>query len=415
MKNSLLILSTCFAMIFGACKQNTNLHEGHTVKAKESIYTCPMHPEIQKNQARDCPICGMSLVEKKEVSDTVNDISLNDMLKPTNEFVLSSIPTTNIQKKEEDIAIQALGSIAYDTRQIESIAARVAGRIEKLYVRYRFQKIQKGDHLMDVYSPALQTAQQNLLFLLQNDPQNHSIIDAAKEKLLLMGMSEKQLQQLIQSRQLSSNIAIYSNVTGHIHDAMQSTNMGSTSGKMKDIALLTEELSLKEGMYVEKGQTIFSVYNPARAWVVLNVFGENQSMVKLHNFVKIVPETAPNKQFSGKIDYIEPFYRKDNKTLSVRVYFDNSHLKIPIGSQVSASIIGNTKNAFWLPKEAVLSLGLDRIVFLKKDDGFVAKKITTGIMHEGHIQVLDGLSIEDAVATDAQYLMDSESFIKVKN
>ena len=68
----------------------------------------------------------------------------------------------------DDPGVEALGSIAYDTRQVESISARVSGRVEKLYVRYRYQKINKGDRIMDIYSPELLTAQQNLLFLLKN-------------------------------------------------------------------------------------------------------------------------------------------------------------------------------------------------------------------------------------------------------
>ncbi|MFX6218443.1 hypothetical protein ABTF55_21840, partial [Acinetobacter baumannii] len=77
-----------------------------------------------------------------------------------------------------------------------------------------------------------------------------------------------------------------------------------------------------------------------------------------------------------------------SKTLTARVYFNNSVLKIPIGSQVKAIVFGNTKEAYWLPKEAVISLGIDKIVFQKADGGFKAVKISTGITHEKNIQVL---------------------------
>lgn len=344
---------------------------------------------------------------------THTDVTLTSLLKPTNEFVVSSIPLTVIQSKEEQIEIEALGNIAYDTRQASNIASRVSGRIEKLYVRYRFQKIVKGQHILDIYSPELMTAQQNLLFLLKNDGGNTSFIAAAKDKLLLLGMSNQQLQEIIQSGKPSPAIALYSKYSGHIHDAIPETQMNTSSVEMKDISLITSELSLKEGMYVQKGQSIFSVYNPARAWAILHIYGENQALVKKDNTVRIVPETAPEKNFRAAIDFIEPFYQPGSKTLTARVYFDNSTLKIPIGSQVRATIFGNTKNAYWLPREAVLSLGLDKIVFLKKDGGFQAQKVNTGITHKTHIQVVGGLTETDSVAANAQYLMDSESFINV--
>jgi Cu(I)/Ag(I) efflux system membrane fusion protein len=168
-------------------------------------------------------------------------------------------------------------------------------------------------------------------------------------------------------------------------------------------------------MYVQRGQSVFTIFNPNKAWVILNIYGENQSLIKKGNSVRIVPETAPGKDFRATIDFIEPFYKKGSKTLGARVYFDNSILKVPIGSQVRATIFGNTKDAFWLPKESVLSLGIDKIAFLRKDDGFIAKKIIIGITYKNHIQILSGLSNQDSVAINAQFLMDSESFIKSNN
>jgi Cu(I)/Ag(I) efflux system membrane fusion protein len=379
------------------------------------IYTCPMHPEQVGDAPGTCPICGMDLIKKAEEKTSSIEIDLESLLKPTNEFVVSAIPVTTIQKKEEQIEIEALGNIAYDTRQVGSISSRVSGRIEKLYVRYRFQKVNKGQRILDIYSPELMTAQQNLLFLLQNDPENITFIQAAKEKLLLLGMSTIQVQQVIQSGKPSLTIAVYSNYSGHIHEAASEGKMNREPGAMKDISLITEELTLKEGMYIQKGQSIFTVYNPDKAWAILNIFGESQSLVKTGNAVRIIPETAPGKDFRATIDFMEPFFREDSKTLTARVYFDNAKLKIPIGSQVRGVIFGNAKEAYWLPKDAVLSMGLDKLVFKRSKDGFKAGKVNTGITHKNHIQVLSGLSETDSVAVNAQYLMDSESFIKVKN
>jgi Cu(I)/Ag(I) efflux system membrane fusion protein len=127
-----------------------------------------------------------------------------------------------------------------------------------------------------------------------------------------------------------------------------------------------------------------------------------------------VPEAMPQKAFRAQINFIEPFYRQGSKTLTARVYFDNYQMRIPIGSQVRANIFGNTTNAIWLPNEAVLSLGINNIVFVKISGGFVARKIQSGIRQQKFVQVISGLSVKDTVASNAQYLTDSESFIKVK-
>lgn len=397
-----------------ACNSNNNPHAKHKAETVKETYTCSMHPEVVSNKPGTCPICGMELVKKEADSKKVADVDLRSLMKPTNEFVVSSIPVTSIRKREEQIEIEALGIIAYDTRQEGSISARVSGRIEKLHVKFRYQQISKGQHILDIYSPELLTAQQNLLFLLKNDPGNSTMIGAAKERLLLLGMSNGQLENAIHSGKPSLTIAVYSNYSGHIHEAPEKGKMNNDPALMKDISRITEELSLKEGMYVQKGQSIFTVYNPDHAWAVLNIYGENQALVKIGNTVRVVPETAPGKDFRATIDFIEPFYRKENKTPTARIYFNNTALKIPIGSQVRATIFGNARDSYWLPKEAVLSLGMDKVVFEKSDGGFEAHKIITGIIHKNHIQVLNGLNETDSVAANAQYLMDSESFIKIK-
>lgn len=354
----------------------------------------------------------MNMEMNENDTSTISDAQLNFLLKPTNEYVLSSVPVTTISTANEAIEIKALGNIMYDTRQVGSVSARIAGRIEKLYVRYRYQAVSKGQKIMDIYSPEILTAQQNLLFLLKSDPENTSFITAAKEKLLLLGMSNAQLQQVIKTRKPNFTISIFSPYSGHVHEAEPMGNTEQTPAAMKNISLLTEELRLKEGMYLEKGQSIFSIYNPGRAWAVLNFFADEQSAITKGSAVRIVPETMPDKAFMGKINFIEPFYRKENKTVTARVYFDNSILKIPIGSQVTATLYGKDFPGYWLAADAVVSLGIDKAVFVKQGTGFKAHKVVTGAANKNSIQILSGLSLQDTVAANAQYLMDSESFIK---
>ena len=249
-------------------------------------YQCPMPQDsVFTDHPGDCPKCGMTLVKIKE-EDLAADVDLDDLLKPTNEFVVSNIKVSSLEKSNQDLVLESLGNIAYNTNYEGSIASRISGRIEKLYVRYRYQKVQKGDKVMEIYSPEMMTAQQNLLFLLKNDASNSSLIDAAKNRLLLLGMDEKTLATLIRTEKPTASIIVYSNYNGHIHDAGNGIEMKKEPGAMKDISLLTEELSLKEGMYVHKERTVFQVLKPDRAWVVLNLFPDQVYLVKKGNLAE---------------------------------------------------------------------------------------------------------------------------------
>jgi Cu(I)/Ag(I) efflux system membrane fusion protein len=398
-------------LIFNSCgNKKTTITQTET----KQLWTCSMHPEIIRDKPGTCPICGMDLVPKMDQATALHEIELTDLLQPTDRFVVSDLPVTTLKNSGEMIEVDAFGTIAYDTKLVNTISARVSGRIEKLYVRYRYQEIRRGQRIMDIYSPELLATEQELLFLIKNDPSNHALINAAKQKLLLLGVSEGQLQQILKSGKPSLTIAVYSNYSGHIHEA-GNVMPGNPSTERMDISRITDELSIKEGMYVEKGQNIFQLYDVSRSWVLLNIFPEYLSLVRKGDPVRIIPETAPAKNFRAQIDFIEPVYRKDNKKLTARVYFNNSRLQIPIGSQVKATIFVSTKETNWLPKDAVLSLGMDKVVFVKTSGGFKAQKVLIGITYKNQIQLISGLSPTDSVAANAQFLTDSESFIKASD
>ena len=387
-----------------------------TKQTAEDIYTCPMHPQVIEHHPGNCPICGMALVKKEytasEAKNTAAD--LHTLLRPTNSAVISGIPVTTIQSSAQSLSIAALGRVDYDTRRVQTIAARISGRIEKLYVKYRYQHVHMGDKIMDIYSPELVTAQQDLLFIVRNDPENTALLDAARTKLQLLGMDHQQLQQIIASGKPQYKVTVYSHYTGHIHEAGNMTE--TTGGESQPMVVPTGmgELPLKEGMYVQKGQTLFQLYNTDESWIILHLYPGHSSLIKAGSPVTITPETAPDNAFNATISYIEPFYRADSKTLTARVYFDNSQRQLPIGSQVKATIRGQTGPGSWLPREAVLSLGLHPVVLKKENSVFQVSAVQTGIITDHLIQITSGLTVQDSVAANAQFLMDSESFIKVK-
>ena len=89
-------------------------------------------------------------------------------------------------------------------------------------------------------------------------------------------------------------------------------------------------------------------------------------------------------------------------------------MQLPVGSQVKAKISGSPQNTNWLPKESIVSLGLDKVVFVKAPGGFMPHIVATGFTNNGKTQILNGLAVTDSVALNAEYLIDSESFIKIK-
>lgn len=391
-----------------ACNNIKN-KENNVTNSSGDLYTCSMHPQVLEHHPGNCPICGMKLIKKNAKPIALNNLKLETLLKPTSEFVLSSLPVTTPQQGDANIPVKAYGIIESDTRAAGSISARVSGRIEKLFLRYRYQKIEAGQKVMEIYSPELETAQENLLFLLKNDAENTSFVNVAKQKLLLLGMSTTELNKVIKMGKPLHNVTVYSNYSGHVHDAGMKHDINQNESNNTEP--LTQELSLKEGMYVTKGQTLFMIMNHHKVWAALQIFPNDLPSVKKGNVVQIIPETDTNAVIKGKIDFIEPFFRDNNKTITARVYFDNMDMLI-IGSHVTADIYTGSKPGLWIPQTAVVSLGMNEVAFIKSGEGFIAHKIITGTHTSNTVQIISGLNKTDTIAVNAQYLMDSESFIK---
>src|SRR5690242_15542448 len=234
-----------------------------TANEKEDVYTCSMHPQIISHKPGRCPICGMNLVKKENAMRELTQADLSALIQPVNSTVLSTVPVTALKRNAQVINIKAVGTVEYDTRYMKTVSAWVSGRIDKLYVRYRFQAVHAGQKVMDIYSPELLTAQQNLLFLLKNDPGNNNLIQAAKQKLMLLGMSGQQIRSVINDGEAYTNISVCSPYNGHVHEAGQFTN----SPAPVTLPTETQALQIKEGMYINKGQPVFQVNDMRHVWV----------------------------------------------------------------------------------------------------------------------------------------------------
>jgi Cu(I)/Ag(I) efflux system membrane fusion protein len=397
-----------------------NTKDNH--KMHEASYTCPMPSDsVFSDMPGKCPKCGMKLIKIEEHSTHTKTESIEEfdfLLKPTDEFAISSIPLITLQDTTVSVLVNSLGVVSYDKNYVGSISSKTTGRIEKLLVRYKYQKVFKGQKIMEIYSPELLTEQQNLIFLLKNDNTNTTLIDASKQRLHLLGITDNDIQNVIATLKPSPYISVYANYTGHLHDAgsQMTVNNTSTTSSMNitDAAANSTELKLKEGMYVQKGQSVFTIFNQDKVYALLNIYNNDLPLIKKGITVELSPEASKSNKIYGKIDVIEPFYRNESKTQTIRVYFNNNSLKLPIGSQIKATIMADPKRSKWVPNTAVLNMGIEKVVLKKVQQGLVPVKVKSGIQYSKLIEITNGLTLKDSIASNAQFLMDSESFIKIK-
>ncbi len=351
--------------------------------------------------------CGDRNNGRRQHIPAVPDSVLAPLLRSTDEFALSKLPTVQLRHGTESILLDLEGLLAWDTRAVGSITARVSGRIEKLNVRSMFGKVTKGEAIAEIYSPELATAQENLLFILKQDPGNSSLIAAARSKLLLLGMTEGQLKRITDKGAIEPTVTIISAYTGRAIDPGMEIPGPTASGLQP-----TAALALKEGDYVEKGATLMSIADDRKIWALIKVPPAESDALTPGDSITIVPSAGSGHSVKGRIGTIEPFFRNGEWNLTARVPLDNSKLGLPVGMPVRAIAKRKVKDADWLPRSAVVSLGTEQVVFIAADAGFTARSVQTGIRSDSLVQVLGGLKPGERVAANGQFLMDSESFIK---
>ncbi len=423
------------ALTVTACTQKSPAHEGHVAKEspglesqtteEKTVYTCPMHPEILRDAPGSCPICHMDLVKKEnDHADHLAGPDTNEiLLKPSYQYVLSTTSTIRPERKSITDSLQVPGYLAYDARQLKAVSARYGGRIERLYVRYPFQSVQKGQRLLDIYSPDIASAQQDLIFLKENDADNATLIENARRRLSLLDMTDKQIREVETNRKPLLSLPVFSPYAGLLVESSGASPAGIMpgSGMNSDktwqnltpppAATTSAELSLKEGMYVQAGQRLFGLQSLATVWAILEFSPSNVQSLKVGQRVELHIESY-TEPFQARINYIEPLYGAGNKNLRARVYLPNSGGRLRPGTLLNATVQAGSHSGIWIPATAVLDLGKSKLVFVKNTGGFQSRKISTGKRLGIMLEVTEGLSEDDEIAENAQLLMDSEGFVK---
>jgi Cu(I)/Ag(I) efflux system membrane fusion protein len=251
---------------------------------------------------------------------------------------------------------------------------------------------------------------------MTNDAENESLIAASRQKLMLYGITDAQLKLLKETKRTNPVISIYSPAYGIIQSTEKMLASGANGSGMQNTGSgsSTDILNIKEGDYIQKGVVVFKLSNTDKVWAVFNVLQGYSSLIKLNQTVVISSELNKSEPVYAKINFIETQLNQSDNSLRIRVYLNNSKLKLPVGLRLQGIVRTNSVKALWLPKQAMVSIGTKKMVFTRLENGFKARVIKTGIEINDYIQILDGITKNDTIAANAQYLIDSESFIKTR-
>ena len=237
---------------------------------------------------------------------------------------LASIQTAPVERRFALVETRMVGKIAVDETQVRTIAAWVAGRIDRLYVDYTGVRVEKGDHIAYLYSPELLTAQEELIQALRARERlvdsgtsvgqtAQATVEAAREKLRLLGLKEEQIKRVEREHRASDHLTIYAPTGG---------------------VVIKKHLS--EGAYVQTGTPIYTIADLSRLWLELRAYESDISWIHYGQAVEFSTEAYPGEVFNGQISFVDPVLDERTRTVRVRVNVANEQGRLKPGMLVWA-------------------------------------------------------------------------------
>jgi Cu(I)/Ag(I) efflux system membrane fusion protein len=363
---------------------------GQTGERKILYWHDPMYPQHKFDGPGKSPFMDMDLVPVY-ADETRNDDGIQISPRITQNFGVRLAP---VQTGTLARTIETVGTVGFDEHRIQAVESRAAGWVERLHARAENDPIKRGQILAEIYAPEIHAAQEELLLALRHhkrDPSYAPLTEAARTRLSLLGLTDRQIRELEATGKSQRRTAIHSPLSG-----------------------VVAKLNVREGQQVAPGMIMFEVADLSTVWVSAEVVENQAAWVTEDRPVVARVAALPGKVFKGKVEYISPQVMRETRTLTARIALKNPRMELKPGMFADLTLHGEEKrNALLVPSEAVIRTGSRSVVILAEEESrFRPLEVTTGMEADGKTEVLSGVEPGQQVVASGQFLIDSEASLR---
>ena len=354
-------------------------------------YTCPMHPQVLQDAQGTCPVCGMDLV-LFEKSAAIEGLQLNDRQQK-----LANISIIEIEAGATGSARQLNGRLVANPAQTTFISSRVAGRVDRLYVRQTGEQVSKGQPLYQIYSEDLVTLQQEFLLATEQatqfpeDQTFAQMLRAAKQKLSFYGQSAAQIRALQKQGKVNPNITVFAAESGTV-----------------------AELSVTEGQYVGEGSPLLKLESYKSLWVEADIYTSELGSIKVGQKLRVSIPGWEDQSQPVVVSFINPALQPGSQLLQIRAEMPNPGGIWQPGLQARVFVeSGTDAKALTLPPDALVRNAAGVHVWLESKPGhFEPRIVQAGTESSAGVEIMSGLKAGDRVVVSGAYLLYSEYVLK---
>jgi len=359
-----------------------------TPEGDVAYHTCSMHPSVKSATPGTCPICGMDLVPVTHEELKSGSIMVDDGRRQ-----LIGVKTASLERRDFSIPVRLQGDVTFDPTRLTDISLRFDGWIGELDADFEGKLVKKGEEMFAVYSPELLTLQEEFLETLSRSRESSrqaQFLAAARKRLLLWGLTEKQLNWLSDQKAAQDYVPIFAPADGFI---IQKNIVSGSSFKKGDRLLRLADLSV--------------------VWVEAYAYEHDLPLLAEGMSAAVTLPNLPGEQIEATVSQINPFMEGAARTAKVRLAVNNGSGLLKPGLFANVWLFSNRGSQLLIPESAVLVSGEKRVAFLDLGEGRIKPKIiTVGAGDGDFFEVLSGLQDGDVVITSGNFLIASESKLK---
>lgn len=383
-------------LVFHPSQKKEEKHDHSTEVAQGTIWTCAMHPQIRMEKPGKCPICGMELVPLVKNSTSNIDPSAIHFSKEAAQ--LANVLTSYVTKQKPVKEVRLYGKVQADERLFQSQTAHVPGRIERLFVNYTGETVEKGQILAEIYSPELITAQQELLETVKTKQSQPELYEASKEKLRQWKLTDDQIAEIESSGVVQNNFEVVSNTSGTVTARRVNT-----------------------GDHVSQGSILFDIADLSKVWIMFDAYESDLQFLHIGEKLSFTLQSFPGIDFSGKIVFIDPVIDPVTRVAKVRVETGNQSGKLKpemFATGIVSTTLNEYRNNMVIPKTAVLWTGKRSVVYVKQpgtdEPIFKLRQIGLGPMLGESYVITDGLTEGEEIVTSGTFSVDAAAQLEGK-
>lgn len=289
--------------------------EQATATTEPTMWTCSMHPQIRLPKPGKCPICSMDLIPLQ--SGTGEALGERQLRLSPAARQLAQIQTTPAKRGFAEAEVRIVGKIAYDETKVAFITAWFPGRLDRLFADFTGISVKKGEHLVDMYSPELLAAQEEIVqaqaavIALNNTASPvlrstaQATLEATRDKLRLYGLTKAQIEHVEKTHETSDHLTIYAPIGG-----------------------VVVHKDAREGMYVDTGTRIYTIADLSKLWVMFEAYESDLPWLRYGQRAEFTSTSFPGERFEAVISFIDPLVDPKTRTIKVRAVVDNSDKRL---------------------------------------------------------------------------------------